>query len=207
MSGESPPNLSAQESLELIDRESAVVAKRLQGGSEHIGAMWAVLWFVAFLTFHLAGQGWPGPLFPLWVPGVVMTVLVGLGSVVSAVIGIRSGKGVKGTSSRAGAMYGISWPLGFAALITVNLLLTAKGLPVELIGPLWAGSTMGLTGALCLAGGAMFRDTTFYGTGVVFLVTAVVAVLVGMDYQAAVMAFGGLLGFGVPALVQRRRGR
>ncbi|MGC7094027.1 hypothetical protein ACPZ19_05130 [Amycolatopsis lurida] len=204
MAGESPPELSARESLELIDRESAVVARRLHGGGEHLPAMWAVLWFLAFATWHLAGEGWPGPVFPLWVPGVVMTVLIATGVVVSAVVGMRSGKGVRGASSRAGAMYGFSWMLGYAALVTVNLLVMAKGLPEELIGPLWAGTTMGLAGALCLAGGAMFRDTLFYGSGVVLLVTAVGAVLAGVDYQSAVVAFGGLIGFGGSWLLGRR---
>ncbi|QFU92951.1 hypothetical protein [Amycolatopsis sp. YIM 10] len=207
MAGESPPELSARESLELIDRESAAVAKRLDGGGEHLPGMWAVLWFLAFAAWHLAGEGWPGPLFPLWVPGVVMTVLIATGVVVSAVVGMRSGKGVRGSSSRAGAMYGFSWTLGYAALVTVNLLLMAKGLPEELIGPLWAGTTMGLAGALCLAGGALFRDTLFYGTGVVLLVTAVGAVLAGMDYQSAVVAFGGLIAFGGSWLLGRRRCR
>ncbi|AXB47698.1 hypothetical protein A4R43_38940 [Amycolatopsis albispora] len=199
--------MSARESLELINRESAVAAKRLHGGGRHLPGLWAVLWFLAFGTFHLAGNGWPGPVFPLWVPGVVMTVLFATGSVTSAVVGIRSGRGVRGTSSKAGAMYGFSWPIAFATVIAVNLLLMAKGMPEELIPPLWAGTMMGLAGALCLAGGAMYRDVLFYGSGVVLLLTAVGAVLAGVDYQNAVVAVGGLLSFGSAWLVEQRRCR
>lgn len=207
MTGESPPELSARESLELIGRESAVVAKQLHGSARHLPGMWAVLWLLAFGTFHLAGNGWPGPLVPIWLPGVVLTVLFGIGSATSAVVGMRSGRGVRGSSSRAGAMYGISWPLSYATLIAVNLLLMAKGLPVELIPSLWAGTMMGLAGALCLAGGALYRDTTFYASGVVLLLTAVGAVLAGADYQNVVVGLGGFVSFGGSWLVGQRRCR
>ncbi|RZQ60471.1 hypothetical protein [Amycolatopsis suaedae] len=198
--------LSPERSLEVIEQERADVRRKLSASVGVLNGMWAGLWFVSFLAFHLAGRGWPGPVIPYWVAGVITAVAIVAGVVVSAVLGVRSGRGLRGPSVLSGALYGWSWTLSYGALVAVNLMLQSNGLPKDLVPVLWSGTTMTLAGALCLAGGAMFRDIAFYAVGVVFLASAVVSVLVGMDYQALVLAVAGLLGFGSRAVVSVRRG-
>ncbi|WP_158880601.1 hypothetical protein [Amycolatopsis anabasis] len=190
---ESP--MSARESLDLIDRENRAVSRNLGGGGVALGVMWALLWFAIFVSFHLAGKGWPGPWFPLWVPMVVLAVAVVGGVAVSIVVGARSGRGLRGPSRVSGALYGWSWTLSYFAMVAVNLIVQRQ-LPEDVIPMLWAGTMMVLAGALSLAGGAMFRDIPMYFLGVWLLLAGVGAVLVGPDYQSLVMGFGGLVGFG-----------
>jgi hypothetical protein len=187
--------MSARESLDLIDRQGEEVRRSLGQGGSRIGLMWAVLWFVIFGSFHLAGHGWPGRVLPAGAAITIMIVCVTSGVVVSVVLGVRGGRGVRGPSQLSGALYGWSWSLSYFALAGVNVMIQ-QHLPPKIIPLLWSGSVMVLAGALSLAGGALFRSIPMYLVGVWFLLTGVGSVLAGYDYQALVMAFGGLVGFG-----------
>lgn len=197
--------LSARESLDLIDRQRATVSREFSQVTVVINAMWSVLWFAWFLAFHLAGNGWPGPLFPAGVAAGVTIGAIAVGVVVSTVLGVRSGRGRRGPSMTTGAMYGWTWSLSFCALAGVNLSIMRLNLSPEAVAALWAGSSMLLAGALSMAGGAIWRDTAQYVLGIWLLLVGVACVLAGIDYEALVLAFGGLIGFGGRAVVAWRK--
>ena len=196
--------LSAKESLDLIDRQQAEMDRDFSGFVVTLNAMWAVLWFVAFAAFHVAGNGWPGPWYSYGVAAVIMGVAVLAGVVVSTVLGVRSGRGRRGPSMVSGALYGWTWTVSYAALVAVNLSIMGRGLPDDAVPSLWIGSMMLLAGALSMAGGAMFRDIGQYVLGIWLLLVGIACVLVGADYQALAIAVGGLVGFGMRAVFARR---
>jgi hypothetical protein len=194
--------LSARESLDLIDRQEAEMDRDFSTFLVRLYATWAVLWFVAFAALHAAGNG----RFSFGVAVVIMGVAVLVGAVVSTVLGVRSGRGRRGPSMVGGALYGWTWLFGFAALVVVNLSIMGD-LPRDVVPVLWTGSVMVLAGVLFMTGGAMFRDVGQYVLGGWLLLVGVACVLVDVDYQALVIAFGGLIGLGVRAVFARRGSR
>lgn len=194
--------LSARESLELIERQEVEMNRDFATFLVRLYATWAVLWFVAFAALYVAGSGW----FSYGVVVVVIGAAVLIGAAVSTVLGVRSGSGRRGPSMVGGALYGWTWLFGFAALVVVNLSIMGD-LPGEVVPVLWTGSVMVLAGVLFMAGGAMFRDVGQYVLGGWLLLVGVACVLVSADYQALVIAFGGLVGLGVRAVFARRGSR
>lgn len=191
--------LSAGESLAVINEQRATVSRALDREPAGLYLMWAGLWLA---VFALAFLGTRGDLpVPGWVAGIAGGVLVLTGVIVSAVVGIRMGNGIRGPSSTTGALYGWSWTLGFAALVGVNQGLMGAGVPDELMPLLWSGSAMTLAGVLCLAGGVVFRDIPQYALGVWFLLVAVACVLAGTPANFLVVGIGGAAGFAGRALL------
>ncbi|MQA08860.1 MAG: hypothetical protein GEU98_10005 [Pseudonocardiaceae bacterium] len=193
--------LSASESLALIDEQQAEMRRVLHREPTALYLMWSVVWLAVFALAFLAAR--EDQLVPGWLAGVLGGALIVGGVIVSAVVGIRMGYGIRGESSVAGAMYGWSWTLGFLALTGVNLTLMAGGMPDDLISPLWSGSSMVLAGVLCLAAGAMFRDIPQYVLGGWFLLVAPASVLAGSPENLLVVGIGGALGFAGRAVLPR----
>jgi len=132
---------------------------------------------------------------PLRLPGgvaaVTTTVLFAAAMVISVVTGTRAGRGLRGPSRVAGAMYGWSWTLGFGALAAVNIGVTRLGLPDDAVTLLWSGSSLLLVGVLYLAGGALWQDRFQYGLGVWMLVSGAGSVLAEVPGNFAVVSLAG----------------
>jgi hypothetical protein len=107
-----------------------------------------------------------------------------------------------------GAMYGWSWTLSFVCLAAVNITLANHGMSDSAVILLWSASSLLLVGVLQLAGGALWRDTVLYATGVWTMVCAAGAVLVGVPGNFLVLALAGGGGFAAIAgyTAWRRRG-
>ena len=118
-------------------------------------------------------------------------VLFAAAMVISVVTGTRAGRGLRGPSRVAGAMYGWSWTLGFGALAAVNIGVTRLGLPDDAVTLLWSGSSLLLVGVLYLAGGALWQDRFQYGLGVWMLVSGAGSVLAEVPGNFAVVSLAG----------------
>jgi hypothetical protein len=65
-------------------------------------------------------------------------------------------------------------------------------LPVPEANLLWAGAMVALTGALHMAGGALWNDRILYALGVWISVVNVVGIIIGPGWHALIVAvFGG----------------
>lgn len=186
---ESP--LGPAESLALIERESSRFHRNLGATPVPFLLCWGAVYVLGFCGLYLAyGPG----LLPAAVAGVVFGALILGGIVFSAWYGARAGRGVRGASQTAGAMYGISWPLGFVALTGVNVgLQRTFQLTDNQTTLLWSCSAMMLIGGMYLVSGALWRSSTMYAFGVVALAGAVGCVLVGApgSYLVVAAAIGG----------------
>jgi hypothetical protein len=180
--------LTAGESLALIERQQDEAQRRLGLNPALILGLWGAAYLfgfgAVFLTYPTA--------VPLRVPGaVVIGILFAAATVTSIVTGVRAGRGLRGPSRAAGAMYGWSWTLGFCALAAVNIGVTRLGLPDDAVTLLWSGSSLLLVGVLYLAAGALFQDRFQYGLGVWMLVSGACSVFAGVPGNFAVVALAG----------------
>ena len=183
--------LSAGESLALIERQQQAAQRQLGFNPTLILGLWGAAYLFGFgaifLTYPTAA--------PLRLHGAVAGVIIGTlfaaATVISIVTGVRSGRGLRGPSRTAGAMYGCSWTLGFCALAAVNLGVTRLGLPDDAVTLLWSGSSLLLVGVLYLAGGALWQDRFQYGLGVWMLVSGACSVYAGVPGNFAVVSLAG----------------
>jgi hypothetical protein len=93
-------------------------------------------------------------------------------------------------------MYGISWSIAFAGMSTV-LARISDYLPEPQVNLLWAGVMVGLTGALHMAGGAIYNDRSLFALGAYISVVNVAGVLAGPGWHSLILAVLG--GFGMLA--------
>jgi len=183
--------LSVGESLALIERQQRETQRRLRVNPAMFYGPWGAAYLLGFgsvfLTYSTA--------VPLRLPGAVAAVIIGVlfaaATVVSIVTGVRAGRGLRGPSRAAGAMYGWSWTLGFCTLAAVNIGVTRLGLPADAVTLLWSGSSLLLVGVLYLAAGALFQDRFQYGLGLWMLVSAATSVFAGVPGNFAVVALAG----------------
>jgi hypothetical protein len=183
--------LSAGESLALIARQQQAAQRELRLNPALMFGLWGAAYLLGFgavfLTYPTA--------VPLRLPGMAAAVLVGVlfasATVTSIAVGVRAGRGLRGPSQAAGAMYGCSWTLGFCALAAVNIGVSRMGLSEDAVTVLWSGSSLLLVGVLYLAGGALFQDRFQYGLGVWMLISGAGSVYAGVPGNFAVVSLAG----------------
>lgn len=183
--------LSAEESLALIERQQREMHRRLGVNVALFYGPWGVAYLLGFGAIFLTYPTAAAIRLPA-VAAVAMTaVLFASAVVITAVTGARAGRGLRGPSQAAGAMYGWSWALGFCALGVVNTGVTRLGLSDNAVTLLWSGSSLLLVGVLYLGGGALFQDRFQYGLGLWMLLSGAGSVFAGVPGNFAVVALAG----------------
>lgn len=196
-------------SLRLIEQQRAEAGRRLSPDPRTLFWPWGLAWLIGFMLFFLR-YGPEGRVFldmPSWLPLTVLLGLIVAAGVLTAVAGARAGRHVRGASSRQGVMYGLTWSVAFAGLVVV-LARVSDLLPEAEATLLWAGATVALTGALHMAGGALWDDRGLFVLGVTISVVNVVGVLAGTGWHSLVVAVaggGGMLVAGYVGWVRWRR--
>jgi hypothetical protein len=183
--------LSAEESLALIEYQQREVHRRLGVNVAMFYGPWGAAYLLGFGAIFLT---YPTPVairLPSAAAVAITAVLFLSAVVITAVTGARAGRGLRGPSRAAGAMYGWSWALAFCALGLVNTGVTRLGLPGDAVTLLWSGSSLLLVGVLYLGGGALFQDRFQYGLGVWMLLSGAGSVFAGVPGNFAVVALAG----------------
>lgn len=189
--------LSAAESLAVIEQQRAQVGRELDVNPVVLYATWGFAWALGFGTLALTGADLVP--VPPWVGGIVFAALLVAAMVITGVHIARATRGIRGVSAEVGAMYGWSWALGFGALAAINSGLIRLGLTEDQIAVLWPATSLLIVGVLYLAGGALWRDRIQFGLGVWILLTDAVSVFAGVPGNAVVLAVAGGGGFLVAA--------
>jgi hypothetical protein len=186
------PPLDPAESLALIERERAEAERSLTPDPRLLLWPWGFAWLIGF-TLYFLRFGPDGRIFvplPGWLPLVVLLGLVLAAGIVTGVTGARAGRWVSGPSASQGAMYGVSWSVAFAGMATV-LARVSDYLPEPQVNLLWAGVMVGLTGALHMAGGAIYNDRPLFVLGVVVSIVNIAGVIAGPGWHSLILAVAG----------------
>ena len=186
------PPLDPAESLALIERERAEAERRLTPDPRLLLWPWGIAWLIGFTVYFLrfGPDGRIFVQFPDWLPLVLLLALMIAAGIVTGITGARAGRWVSGPSSSQGAMYGISWSIAFAGMATV-LARVSDYLPEPQVNLLWAGVMVGLTGALHMAGGAIYNDRSLFILGAVISLVNIVGVIAGPGWHSLILAVAG----------------
>ncbi|WP_336921609.1 hypothetical protein [Aquipuribacter sp. SD81] len=200
--GETPGHDTAEpapaDMLALVQAEQARVAAAFRPDERLLFGAWGTAWLVGFLLMWAGSplrEGGPLVAVPGVVVGVAFFLLLLSAGVVTAVHSTRAGRGLRGASSRVGAMYGWGWFLGFASLPLVVLSADRLGAPPEVAALLWPALSGLVVGLLYIGGGAAWDDPTQFAIGAWILVTTGLGCLLGLPGLYLVMALAGGGGF------------
>ncbi|MET8363676.1 transporter [Micromonospora sp. NPDC005194] len=202
------PPADAATALQLIRDQRAATVSRLEPDARLLYWPWGVAWLVGFGLFFLRYS--PGGRvlvrLPDWLPLTALFVLLVAAGAIQAVAGARAYGQVTGDSARRGRWYGWAWALGsmsvYAAVGRVS-----DHLPHDLAALLWSAAAVGLTGALHMAGGAIWLDRDLFRLGVWISVINVVGVSAGPGWHALVVSVAGGVGILIAGAIARLRQR
>ncbi|GID30062.1 transporter [Paractinoplanes brasiliensis] len=186
------PPLDPAESLALIERERHNLGRDLAPDPRMMFWPWGLAWLVGFALFFLR-FGPDGRVFvdlPEWIPLSVLALLMITAGIVTGVAGSRVSRRISGPSSRQGIMYGVSWSVAFTAF---SILFAQFGnvLPEDKAGLLWAGGMVALTGALHMAGGAIWDDRALFTLGAWTSAINIIGILAGPGWHSLIVAVAG----------------
>jgi hypothetical protein len=187
------PPADPAESLRLIAEQRATTERRLTPDPRLLLWPWGFAWLIGFGVYFLRyGPG--GHVYvamPAAVPLAVLLSLITTAGIITGVVGARASRQVSGPSSRQGVMYGTTWSAAFIGMAVLVSRLSDL-LPVPEANLLWAGAMVALTGALHMAGGAVWNDSLLYRLGLSISIVNVIGILIGPGWHALIVAvFGG----------------
>jgi hypothetical protein len=189
---EDPPPTSPADSLRMIEEQRDAAQRQLSPDPLVYYGPWGVAWLVGFGAMFLR-HGPDGKILvpmPAWLPLALLFASLIAAMIVSGVLAGRTYRHVHGRSSVQGALYGFSWFIAFTGM-GLTLQRFDDGMSPPDIGLLWATVAVGLTGALHMAGGAVFQDRMLFGLGVWITLTNVVGTLLGPGWHSLVVALAG----------------
>lgn len=201
--------LGPAESLRLIEEQRAATARQLTPDPRLLLWPWGLAWLVGF-TVHFLRFGPGGRVFvdlPSWLPVTLLLTLIIAAGITTGVVGARASRQLTGPTSRQGAMYGIAWSVAFAGM-SVVLSRISYLLPEAEANLVWAGISVAITGALHMAGGAIWNDRALFYLGAYLSVVNVIGVFLGPGWHALVIAAlggGGMLVAGLLAWLRLHR--
>lgn len=203
--------LSPEAMLQLVHDQQRHVRRTHLSPIPWMMATWGVAWTVGFLLMWSVPPG-GNPWFrvPSEMASTSFAVLLIMAMAISAFLGFRIGRGVKGPSTFAGAVYGISWFLCGGAFAALGVALVRNGMSSELASLFFPSAFALMAGALYLAGAALWRSVSQLVLGILLLLVGAVSPFFGAPANNLVLAVLGGGGFLVMAVVfsarQRRAG-
>lgn len=189
--------LDARQMLALIEGETSTMRRAIEQQVKVYYYAWGIAWLVGYLVYWAGSPGSGSPIALPFVPSVaVFGALILAAIVLSTVVGIRSNRGIKGTSDWVGTLYGLSWPILGTAIALVGVGMLRNGLSPELATIFFTSMYAIMVAALYLAGAMLWRSVDQLVIAIIFAVAAAVTPMFGHP--------GNLLGMGLiagPALL------
>ncbi|GAB3530609.1 hypothetical protein [Arthrobacter monumenti] len=191
--------------MALADETAARARQSLYPHTPVLYFIWGTAWLIGYGALHGARYDW----LPLAETAALLVHLSALvaAAVFSAILGIRSSVGLRGSTARQGAIYGWSWALGFAVVgLLSGIIATAIQQP-DVRGLIINSMAIMLVGIMYMLGGALWHDMAMVAMGIWFLVVNVAAMILGPDYYLLVFLTLGVLGFYGGSIVELVRVR
>lgn len=166
--------LDPRAAAELIGRTEAHTRRSLAIRLPAVYAAWGTAWLVGLGVMWLSVRGQD----PYQGPGALSAILLGVllvaAMAVTAVMVIRATRGLEGVSEVRGRIYGLSWPIGFAAWFAVVGGVAQQGASDQVLGVLGASGPLLVTSVIYVLGAAIWLDWSMFVIGAwLALVTAV----------------------------------
>ncbi|MFY0407053.1 hypothetical protein [Solicola sp. PLA-1-18] len=201
--------LDPAESLALIEAQRARVRDAVEVDGRVIFAAWGVAWLVGYLALHATTRETAAGPSPSGLGFAVFGVLLAAALVTTVVHISRRTAGVRGESSRIGAMLGLGWAVAFVTVFAVMAaVMRSEVADGPMAGVLANTIPCLVVGVLYLGQGAAWQERTQFALGAWICLVTAAAAFVGVPDLYLVMALAGGGGFLVGAAAEQvLRGR
>jgi len=189
--------LSPAEMLALASNQQRSMEGQVASFVPALVTMWGVVWLVGFGALWLIDGLRPSFALPLPVAVTIFVVLLVVAIVVSAVLGSRSGRGIRGDTASAfsGIVYGCTWTFGSLAIFVFAQGLFANGMDKDLANIFYPVAFVLFAGIMYIVGAAIWQAVPMLVLGVWTVIVAVIAPFFGYPTHYLVLAIGGGVGF------------
>lgn len=168
-------------------------------------AAWGVAWLAGLGAMWLSVRAQQPYRGPSAASAVLLGLLILAAIGVTMVIVTRATKGVGGASAVQGRIYGMSWPIGFAALFAIEGALSRYGARPEVMGVVGAAGPLLVTGLIYLVAAAMWLDWAMFALGAWLALVAAAGAWTGPVTVLLVEALAGGGGFLLMSVLLARR--
>ena len=192
-STDSDSPLTPAAAFAVLKDQQRVVSSRLGGYVWIITAAWGVAWLFGFLAIWLMDAGIKGLVVPTWLGWTIFGGLFAAAIVVSAVLGARSGRGIRSNSANSftGAVYGVTWAVSMISVSVLGAALLSRGMTAQLADLFYPSAYTLVVGVLYLAAAAIWRVVQMIVAGAVLVVLAAVTPFLGHPTNYLVFAIVG----------------
>lgn len=196
----------------LLQNQQRSVETQMGAFVPYITLAWGLTWLVGFGALWLIdglGSAFSLPI-AVAVPIFIATILISGG--LSAWLGIRSGRGMRGNTASAftGTVYGITWSIGATALGFFGSALQSQGMSSEIANFFYPSAYVFFAGIMYIVAGAIWHAVPSIVAGCWLVVIAAAAPLFGYPAHYLFLALAGGLAFlalSAFGAVQQRRVR
>lgn len=188
--------------LALLENQRRSVEGQIAGFVPVIVLAWGITWLFGFGALWLIDGLRPAFALPLPLAvAVFVTLLVG-SIALSAILGIRSGRGLRGNPGDAfqGAVYGVTWMIGSVAIYVFAAGLAANGMDRDLANIYFPVAFVLFTGIMYLLSAALWQAVPMLILGIWTIVVGLAAPFFGYPTHYLVLAVAGGIGFLVLAV-------
>jgi hypothetical protein len=199
--------------LALVEREQSGIPRQMARQVPWILLAWGIAWLFGYGMLWLIDGAKPWFSVPLPVSVITFGALLVAATVVSAIIGPRTGRGIRTnrTAAFTGTVFGVTSFAGFVAVYIFAVGLSVNGMDERLV-PIFFPTGMGIMiGITFLFAGAIWRAVPSVVMGGLLLAVALIAPFFGYPNNYLFFAIAGgavFLGGALSvALYSRRRVR
>lgn len=185
--------LPPAEMLALLQDQQRTVTGRMAGFVPWILVSWGVAWLVGFLVLWSDAVRRPEGHPPSLPAGLVFAGMLLAAVVTSALLGIRSGRGLRGTRESAvlGIVYGNMWWLGSFAIAAIGQALSRAGMAGELLAIFYPSAFIFYAGVMYVMSGLIWHAYPMIVLGVWSVIVSAVGAFVPQPAHYLLYALAG----------------
>jgi hypothetical protein len=169
---------------------------------------WGAAWLIGLGAMWLSVRNQRPYQGPSGAAVAVLVILILAAVGVTMIVVTRATRGVRGPSAVQGRIYGLSWPIGFAALFGIDGALSQHGASGQVLGIVSGAGPILVTGLIYVLAAAIWLDWSMFWLGAWLAVVAAAGAWAGPVSLLLVGALAGGGGFlamaGFLALRHRR---
>jgi len=156
-------------------------------------AAWGIAWLIGLGAMWLSVRGQHPYRGPSGAAVAILAVLIAVAIAVTMLWVGQATRGVGGVSARQGAMYGLTWAVGFAALFVIEGALSHTGASAKVMGVTYTVGPLLVTGLIYMMAAAIWLDRVMFAFGIWLLAVAAAGAWTG---PVGVLLAGALAGGG-----------
>lgn len=189
--------LPPDQMLALLDDQQRSFEGQIASFVPAIILAWGIAWLFGFSALWLIDGLSPDFSLPLPVAVTIFVVLIGSAIVISAVLGIRSGRGIRSGSADTfrGVVYGAAWWIGSIAIVVFAQGLAHNGMSSDVGSIYYPVAFVLFAGLMYVIAGAMWHAIPALVLGIWTIIVALSAPFFGYPNHYLVLAVGGGFGF------------